>query len=190
MLADVARWRAAQGRPIHGGLTEIITPDDLLQTLAAQGSVVETGDILLVRTGWLPFYRTLDPADRGTYAASPLFVGLEASEAMAACLWDLHVSCLGCDNPAVESWPPPMYAMSDEERTAQLADSADPAVAAGLFLHLVLLPLLGLPLGELFDLESLADECDRTRNYDFMVTSAPLNLLHGVATPPNILAIC
>ena len=44
-------------------------------------------------------------------------------------------------------------------------------------------------VGELFDLDPLADDCDRTRTYDFLVTSAPLNLLHGVASPPNILAI-
>ena len=190
VLADVARWRADQGRPIHGGITDVITPNDLLQTLSAQNIMVETGDILLVRTGWLPFYRALSPEARSTYAADPAFVGLEASEAMAACLWDLHISCIGCDNPAVESWPPPMYAMTAEDRAAALANSADPAIAASLFLHLSLLPLLGLPLGELFDLESLADECHTTRTYDFMVTSAPLNLLNGVATPPNILAIC
>ena len=189
VLADVARWRAAQGRPVKPSTRDVITPADLLATLASQGTTVETGDILLVRTGWLAFYRGLDHDGRASYAQSHEAVGLDASEAMAACLWDLHISCLGLDNPAIEAWPPPMFAMSGEDRAEALARSGDASVAAGLFLHLQLLPLLGLPLGELFDLDSLAEDCAQAASYDFLVTSAPLNLLHGVATPPNILAV-
>jgi hypothetical protein len=57
------------------------------------------------------------------------------------------------------------------------------------FAHTVLLPMLGLPLGEMFFLDDLADDCARDGNYQFMFTSAPLNLPHGVASPPNALAI-
>ena len=190
VLADVARWRESQGRPVKAGTTDIITPNDLTETLRAQNIVVEPGDILLVRTGWVAFYRSLNTTERTDYAARPTAVGFEPSESMAACLWDLHISAVGCDNPAVEAWPPPMYTMSAEDRASAMERSGDPDVSAGLFLHLNLLPLLGLPLGELFDLDALADECNRTRTYECLVTSSPLNLLHGVATPPNIMAIC
>jgi hypothetical protein len=80
--------------------------------------------------------------------------------------------------------------MSPDERVDALATCDDPAIAASLFLHLALLPLLGLPLGELFDLDALAAHCAATGRYDMLVTSAPLNLLRGVATPPNIMTIC
>lgn len=189
ILADVGRWRAAQGRPVRGDHRDEITPADIAGTLAAQGTTVETGDILLVRTGWLSFYRSMTQAQRDAYAPEFEAPGLLAAEETAAYLWDLHVACIGMDNPAIEAWPPPMFAMTPEERVAKLADSADPAVAGALFLHLLMLPLIGMPLGELFDLDSLADDCASTGTYDFLVTSAPLNLLHGVASPPNILAI-
>ena len=189
ILADVARWRESIGRPVLAGTRDVIAADDLHATLAAQGSTVEVGDILLVRTGWLQWYRQQTMDARLAYATNVASVGLEASEATAACLWDLHIACLGVDNPAVEAWPPPMYSMNADDRADGLLRAGDPAVAAGLFLHLSLLPLLGLPLGELFDLDALADDCDHTHTYDFLVTSAPLNLLHGVASPPNILAI-
>jgi hypothetical protein len=52
-----------------------------------------------------------------------------------------------------------------------------------------LLPMLGLPLGEMFFLDRLADDCAADGRYDFMFTSAPINLPHGVASPPNALAI-
>ena len=43
-------------------------------------------------------------------------------------------------------------------------------------MHIRLLPLLGLPLGEFFDLDRLADDCAADGVYEFLFTSAPLNL--------------
>ena len=47
VLADVDRWRAAQGRPLRRASADAITADDLLSCLADQGTAVETGDVLL-----------------------------------------------------------------------------------------------------------------------------------------------
>ncbi len=69
--------------------------------------------------------------------------------------------------------------LTDEERAAPEQT----------FLHFQLLPRLGLPIGELWDLESLADACASDGRYDFLLTSAPLRLRGGVASPPNALAI-
>jgi hypothetical protein len=46
-----------------------------------------------------------------------------------------------------------------------------------------------LPLGELFVLEPLALDCAADRRYEFMVVSAPLNVVGGIASPPNAVAI-
>jgi hypothetical protein len=48
---------------------------------------------------------------------------------------------------------------------------------------------LGLPLGELFVLAPLAEDCARDQRYEFMVVSAPLNVEGGIASPPNAVAI-
>ena len=56
-------------------------------------------------------------------------------------------------------------------------------------LHYRALPLLGLPLGELFVLAPLAEDCARDGRYEFMVVSAPLHLEGGIASPPNAVAI-
>jgi hypothetical protein len=45
-----------------------------------------------------------------------------------------------------------------------------------------------MPIGELFNLEQLAAEADKTGTYEFFFTSAPLNKKGGIASPPN--AIC
>jgi kynurenine formamidase len=187
VVADVARWRQARGRPIAPGDRDVITPADLLATLQAQGTTVEPGDILLVRTGWLAWYRGLDPGQRIMLAGGPLTAaGLEASEATAQTLWDLHTAAVATDNPAVEAWPPPLFLQATPPPDEEFAD---PARSAELFLHVHLLPLLGLPLGELFDLDTLAADCAADGTWDCLFTSAPLNLHHGVASSPNALAI-
>ena len=165
VLADVDRWRTSHGRPLRQGEADVITAADLLACLADQGTPLQTGDVLLVRTGYVTWYRDLDRAAREEHAASPQTPGLGGAD-VPSVLWDLHVSALASDNPAVEVLP-----------------SSRP------FLHPQLLPLLGLPLGELWDLDALADDCAAVGTYDAFFTSAPLNMPGGVGTPPNAIAI-
>jgi hypothetical protein len=168
VLADVARWREQGGRPIGPGTADPITADDLAACLRDQGTTVETGDILLVRTGWLSWYRGLDVAGREALASERIApaTGLSGLD-VPRMVWDLHVAALACDNPAVEMFP----------------------ATAGEFLHVHFLPLLGIPLGELWDLDELADDCAAAGTYDAFFTSAPLNMPQGVASPPNAIAV-
>jgi hypothetical protein len=167
VLADVDRWRAAQGRPLRQGESDPITGPEVLACLEAQGTTVEVGDVLLVRTGWTTWYRTLDADARVAHAADLHTPGLAGRE-LPEVLWDLHVSALALDNPGVDMWPP------------------GPETG---FFHLAALPLLGLPLGELWDLDGLADDCRSTGTYDSLLTSAPINVHAGVASPANAIAI-
>jgi Putative cyclase len=165
VLADLARWRAGQGRALRQGERDPISGDELLACLADQGTPVEVGDVLLLRTGWLEWYRTLDPAGRAAHAETAASPGLAGLDAVAA-VWDLHVSAIAADNPAVEAWPP-----------------------TPTFLHHHFLPRLGIPLGELWDLDALADDCAADGTYDCFFTSAPLFVPAGVASPPNAIAV-
>ena len=88
---------------------------------------------------------------------------------MAAWLWNNRIAAIATDCPAVEPLP-----------TDFLDEGA---------LHYRALPLLGLPLGELFVLAPLAEDCARDQRYEFMVVSAPLNVEGGIASPPNAVAI-
>ncbi len=57
------------------------------------------------------------------------------------------------------------------------------------FLHQRIIGLFGMPIGELWYLERLAEACAADGVYEFMFTSAPLNILGGVGSPPNAIAI-
>jgi hypothetical protein len=186
VLADVGRWRSSVGRPLRPDTTDAIEPEDLPATLEAQGVTVAEGDILLIRTGWLAWYRGLDDAGRrGQSDMSLTACGLRAGTAMAATLWDLHVAAVAADNPALEVWPPPLFTA----RQRIDPETVTPEALVDGFLHFGLLPMLGLPIGELFDLDALAADCEREGRYDCLFTSAPLNVHAGVASPPNALAI-
>jgi len=188
VLVDVGRWRAAQGRPIVGDVAEDpIGVRDLASTLVAQDTRVEVGDILLIRTGWTTWYRALSDEQRTAFASIrvPRCAGLAPGTAMARFLWDLHPAAVAADNPGLELMPP--GALQAPEEVARLRN--DPDEAQEWFLHFSLLALLGLPIGELFDLDALAEDCAATGGYASFFTSAPLNLSAGVASPPNALAI-
>jgi kynurenine formamidase len=170
VLVDVDRWAAAKDRPLHPGEPEPITVDDLERCLSDQGVAVGTGDILLLRTGWLHWYLGQPPDRRpgGPGASPPTSAGLEPSPTMAAWLWDHHLAAVAADNPALEVFP---------------------FQRDGFVLHPHLLGLLGIPIGELFDLEALAVDCASAGTYDAFFTSSPLHLRSGAASPPNALAI-
>ena len=52
-----------------------------------------------------------------------------------------------------------------------------------------LIPLQGMAIGELWDLEALAADCSADGVYEFMLVSAPLNVPGAVGSPANAYAI-
>jgi hypothetical protein len=186
VLADVARWRASVGRPVDPASGDAIEIEDLMATLEAQGVEIEVGDILLVRTGWIEWYRGLDHDARVALAGTPHTpaCGLQRGVGSARALWNLHIAAIAADNPALEVMP---FGFGRGDEAQYWKD--DPGRAAETMLHFSLLGLLGLPIGEFFDLDGLAEDCAGDGRYSFLLTSAPLNLSAGVASPPNALAI-
>jgi hypothetical protein len=168
VLADLAGWRAAEGRPYDPFTPVALTTDDLAGTLTAQRVTLRTGDVLCVRTGWVGAYKALDRAGRVRVAEDTTFAGLRADEDMARFLWNAHPGALCCDNPAVEVVP------------------GDPQVGS---LHRRVLPLLGLALGEMFDFEALAERCRAEGRWTFLFVAAPLKLPGGIGSPGNALAL-
>ena len=187
VLADVGRWRERIGRPLRCDQADPIEPQELLDCLADQGTEVREGDVLLLRTGWVAWYEGTDPetravlADRSRLSTPGLRSGVELSRT----LWNLHIAAIAADNPAVEALPFGADRSADE----RVALRADPDHMHEVFSHTSLLPMLGLPLGEMWDLEALAADCAADGRYECFFTSAPLNLPSGVASPPNAIAI-
>jgi kynurenine formamidase len=171
VLIDAFGFRKAKSRDVRPLERDIFTLADLKGALEYQGTTLKPGTILLVRTGWMESYEQCTPEQRHHLSSFENIksIGIEAAREMVAWLWDHRVAAIGTDCPAVEPLP---------------SDFADEGI-----LHYRALPLLGLPLGELFVLAPLAEDCSQDRRYEFMVVSAPMVLEGGIATPPNALAI-
>nr|WP_255426433.1 cyclase family protein [Pseudonocardia sp. C8] len=169
VLLDVAHHRGAEAPdPLVEGT---ITPEELRAVARAQGVHLRAGDVLCVRTGWLATYRAAGSRVRERLAADGARVaslGLAATEDTARLLWDARVAAVVTDNPAVEQTP------------------GDPAVGS---LHRRVLMSLGMPLGELFDLDHLAERCAADGRWTFAFTAAPLTIVGGLGSTANALAI-
>jgi kynurenine formamidase len=181
LLIDVAAFRDAHGHPIDQTTAEHIPVADLEGALEWQGSEVLPGDILLIRTGWLGAVRAPD-AVRPVVPRSP---GLAPRIETAAWLWDHRVALAAADNIALEAWPPgESEVVVEAEVSGRMARSSHTGM-----LHRVLIPLLGLTIGELWDLDALAVACQQRGAYDIFVTAEPLDFPGGVGSPANALAI-
>jgi kynurenine formamidase len=142
----------------------VITPEDLDDAVYRQGIEVSVGDIVLIRTGWRRRYLSEGPVRE--------VMTREAGLGMACADWlrDHEVAALGCDNWGVEVVPP-------EVRGTMLP------------LHLVLIRDLGLTIGEMFDLEALADDCAADHRFEFFFCGQALKFTGGAGSPINPLAI-
>ena len=56
-------------------------------------------------------------------------------------------------------------------------------------LHVVAIVHMGLTIGEMFDLDELAQACQDAKKHDFLFVGPPLPFTHAVGSPANPLAI-
>ncbi|KAH8689505.1 hypothetical protein BGW36DRAFT_401851 [Talaromyces proteolyticus] len=158
-------------------------PLSILQDIAKeQGVTFQYGDLLFVRIGLVQEWDTrMTMSDKINYASStkPLHAGVEGTEEMLRWIWDTGFAAVASDAISFEVFPPQKsYPRKD-------GDSA----VEGVFMHEVILAGWGMPIGELFDLEGLAQICREEKRWEFFIASAPLNMPGGISTPPNCIAI-
>lgn len=168
VLLDVVRWCSANRRDWDPFVGETFDSSDLASVAADQGVELRSGDILCIRLGWVGAYRALDATGRASDSLSKRFSGVRSDEGTARFLWDNHVAAVCTDNPAIESAP------------GNREDGS---------LHRRLLPLLGVVMGELLDLDALSDRCALSGRYDFLFVAVPLPVPGGLSSPANAMAI-
>jgi kynurenine formamidase len=143
-----------------------ITTDHLQQTIAAQGETarVGRGDIVLLRTGQLWRCRR---DGWGQYAG-----GSAPGMSFETIDWvhDTEIAAI-----ATDTW-------GAEVRPNEFPEAFQPW-------HQVVIPHLGLYVGEMFDLDPLAEACAADGNYDCLLVAAPLAVKGGVGAPVNPIAI-
>jgi kynurenine formamidase len=134
-----------------------IGADDLQRALDATGLRIETGDVVLVRTGQL---HLLYEGNRKRLSNPTPGLGVGTIE----WLHDLEVAAIATDTFAFEVWP-----------------CEDPAVI--LPVHMVNLRDVGLVQGQLWHLDDLAADCATDGVYEFLLAATPLPITGAVGGP-------
>jgi kynurenine formamidase len=185
VLLDYCSWMESKGVPYNPMSKHVITLADLMAIARDQGVTFSPGDILLIRTGWIKWYEENNEEQRLRYVTNgSAWVGVEGCQEVLEWLWNQHFAAVAGDSIGWEAWPP--KAGYGEICFHPIFKRADIEFAE---LHDHLLSLWGMPIGEMWDLEALAKECEKHQRWSFFLTSAPLNTAGGVASPPNSLAI-
>ncbi|KAF7715831.1 Uncharacterized protein PECH_006003 [Penicillium ucsense] len=174
VLLDYADWAEAHSISVSALESQSITLDHLKFVIRDHNLDLRKGDILFIRSGFTAAYNELNEEQRRELPNRPTpdFIGVEATERMVQWLWDRQFAAVAGDAPSFE-------------RAPIRGSHADP----GFNLHEWVLAGWGTPIGELFDLEKLSRHCKETGKYSFFLSSMPLKVIGGVASPPNAFAI-
>jgi kynurenine formamidase len=184
VLLDVQRHFERTGRAYDVESTVTLEVEMLDEIAEAQGVRWHGGDMLLLRTGWAENYVAKSVPERVEFNARNRSPGLAQRQSIVRWLWDREIALVASDTPAVEADP-----VVESDFRSEADRRPERGVDHSGMLHRPLIALLGMAMGELWKLDSLAAECAETGRYDFFLTCKPLNIPGGVGSPPNALAI-
>jgi kynurenine formamidase len=161
VLLDVARHQGLDWLADGTGISN----QDLDDTARAQGVEIRRGDFVIIRTGQME--RCLHEQRWGGYAG-----GDAPGVKFENCYWchDREIAAICSDTWGVEVRP-------NETREVNQP------------WHWVVIPAMGLTMGEMFYLKELAEDCARDRVYEFLFCGPPLVITGGTGSPINPQAI-
>ena len=164
VLLDMGRYLRPETGELEDGYA--ITAADLDGCIEAQGAsaAVGRGDILLVRTGQLQRARREGWKEYAGGAAPGLSI------TTAGWLHRHEIAAI-----ATDTW-------GFEVRPNEFEDSFQP-------LHQIVIPNMGLTVGEMWDLERLGAVCAERGRYEFFLSAQPLPITGAVGSPINPVAV-
>ncbi|KAF5627216.1 uncharacterized protein FTJAE_9301 [Fusarium tjaetaba] len=171
VLIDYASWAEKKGITYSTFSLHTIKLSDIHQIAKECNITFQRGDILLVRIGVIKEWEhVMDVDAKKAYAAStsPQHAGVEGTMDVLKWIWNTGFAAVAGDAISWEVYPPS---------------------EGGVLMHEYMLAGWGTPIGELFDLERLAETCKKLNRWTFFMSSSPFNMKGGISSPPNAQAI-
>ncbi|HXL64424.1 MAG TPA: cyclase family protein, partial [Xanthobacteraceae bacterium] len=161
VLLDIARFRGVPW--LKDG--EAIGNDELDECAKKENVEIRRGDFVVLRTGQME--RCLHEKQWGAYAG-----GNAPGVKFENCYWcqDKEIAAICSDTWGVEVRP---------NETTEVNQPW----------HWVVIPAMGLTMGEMFYLKELAEDCAADGVYEFFFCGAPLIITGGTGSPLNPQAI-
>jgi len=145
-----------------------ITCEDLDRTAQAQGVSVKRGDYVVVRTGQMERCLKAGSWDGYPGGDAPGFA-FETLDFVK----DTQLAALASDTWGCEVRP---------NQVAEGENINQPW-------HWITIPIMGMTMGEIFELKELADDCAADGVYEFFFAAAPINVTSGVGSPPSAVIV-
>jgi kynurenine formamidase len=163
VLIDMPRYRDKPFLERDEGFTH----EDVMAAAASQEVELQKRDVLLIRTGWVEYFYTVENSVFYETFREP---GLRYS-------------------PELVSWFQAMEIPNLVTDTIGNEISVDPVTKAELLLHCALMRNLGITFTEICDLGKLARDCSEDGQWEFLYVAAPLKVVHGTGSPVNPVVI-
>ncbi|KAF1838383.1 hypothetical protein BDW02DRAFT_585870 [Decorospora gaudefroyi] len=190
IILDYPRYFERKGKkPVHALEANCISADILEDMLKETGVQPRAGDLLLLRTGFTRDYTKLSEQERMAMPDKPpAFLGVESSKATLQWIWESGFVAVASDAPSFEMSP--LVGQHNAPGGIWKGESWEEEMQGGGLLHQWLLGGWGVMIGEMWDLERLCEKSVQLggRSTCF-VSSVPLKVPGGVASPPNAVAI-
>ncbi|KAL4917543.1 hypothetical protein BDW62DRAFT_211069 [Aspergillus aurantiobrunneus] len=162
VLIDFVSWAEKKGVPINALSQQAVSLDTVHEIARDCKIEFQRGDIFFLRVGLPQTWGAMNDEQKQAYSkqGTPKHAGIEQSERVLRFFWDNHFAAVASDAVSFEVFPP-------------LNPESD--------LHHHLLAGWGVPIGEMFDLDGLAEMCRAHGRWTFFISSSPLNCAKGVS---------
>jgi kynurenine formamidase len=164
VLLDVARYKGVESLDDGYGITN----NDLYGTAKKQNVALKRGDYVIVRTGMMERCQKAGSWDGYPGGDAPGF-GFETLDFVK----DTELAALASDTWGCEVRPNPV---AEGENINQPW-------------HWITIPIMGMTMGEIFELKELADDCAADKVYEFLFVAPAIPITGAVGSPVNPLAI-
>jgi kynurenine formamidase len=162
VLLDVARYKGMESLDDGYGITN----DDLYATVKKQNVMLKRGDYIIVRTGMMERCQKAGSWDGYPGGDAPGFA-FETLDFVR----DTELAALASDTWGCEVRP----------------NNAEPGINQPW--HWITIPIMGMTMGEIFQLKELADDCAIDKVYEFLFVAPAIPITGAVGSPVNPLAI-
>ncbi|EFQ86063.1 hypothetical protein PTT_18780 [Pyrenophora teres f. teres 0-1] len=189
VILDYPRWLERRGeKEVYALQAESIGAEVLEEMLKETGVETREGDLLLLRTGFTRDYAGLGEEERRALAGkAPQFLGVRSDEEVLRWIWERGFAAVASDAPSFEMAP--LAGPHTAPGNLWAGKSWEQELQGGGLIHQVLLGGWGVMIGEMFDLERLCEKSVELGRSTCFVSSVPLKVPGGVASPPNAVAI-
>jgi kynurenine formamidase len=176
VLIDYKAWADKNNITLNPFDAHRMKISEIEQIAKEQGVEFKQGDVFIIRSGFTEALGSMNAEQQNEALGTHRTCGVEGTKDAAKWFWNHHFAAVAGDAIAFETNPP----VKEDGSVGNVTE---------LVLHQYFLAMFGMPIGELWDLKALSEQCKRTGRYTFLLTSSPLNVPGSIGSPPNALAI-